>query len=353
MNIFNQRLQSLQKRVAEAECDGFIIDHQTNLYYLTGLTLSAGRLLVDLEGATLFVDARYYEKCVKSSPFPVILAETPNTFIDHLSLIQVLGFDSDNTSYHDFLKLEKNTKRTLKGINDPILKQRMIKSEIEITLLKQAATLGSEGFDYVVSLLKEGITETELAIELEIFWKRRGSKGMAFDPIIAFGPNSSMPHYTVSNTSLKKGQPVLLDIGVNFHHYHSDMTRVVFFGNPDPKMAEIYAVVKKAQEEALKLCRPGTSIRELDAAARNYIEEKGYGKYFSHSLGHGVGLDIHELPVLSGNAEDLSLQPGMVITVEPGIYLQDIGGVRIEDTVVITENGYDNLTNRSKELTIV
>lgn len=353
MNIFNIRLQRLHKMIKDAECDGFIVDNQTNLYYLTGLSLSAGKLLIDQESATLFVDARYYEICKKSSPFPVILAQTPNTFLEHISSIKILGFDSNNTSFSDYLTLEKKTKKILKGIEDPVLKLRMVKDEEEVIILKVAAALGSEGYDHVVSLLKEGMTEAEIAIELEIFWKRRGSKGMAFDPIIAFGPNSSMPHYSAGKTPLQRGQPVLIDIGVNLNHYHSDMTRVVFFGNPDPRILEIYEVVKQAQEKALEICSPGTLVKDLDKVARESIESQGYGKHFTHSLGHGVGLDIHELPTIRNTTEDLALQTGMVITIEPGVYLPDIGGVRIEDTVVITKNGHENLTNRSKEITIV
>jgi len=204
-------------------------------------------------------------------------------------------------------------------------------------------------------MLKEGISENELAIELEIFWKRRGSKAIAFDPIIAFGSNSSMPHYRVGQRKLNTGEAVLIDIGVNLNHYHSDMTRVVFFGDPDPKIASIYEIVLKAQELALENCRPGTPIAELDASARTYIEQKGYGENFTHSLGHGVGLEIHELPLIRSQSPgaDTQLEEGMVVTIEPGIYLPGIGGVRIEDTVAITRDGYENLTNRSKELSII
>lgn len=164
-----------------------------------------------------------------------------------------------------------------------------------------------------------------------------------------------MPHYRAGNTKLKQGMPILIDIGVNYRHYHSDMTRVVFLGEPDPKLKTIYHIVEKAQKEALQLCKPGTLIGELDRAARGYIESQGYGDHFGHGLGHGVGLEIHELPNVRNKPpfNSMVLLPGMVITIEPGIYIPDIGGVRIEDTIVITENGHENLTERSKELNIL
>ncbi len=358
MNIFNQRLEKLKELLLNEECDGIIVDDSINLFYLTGLFLSAGKLLVHPKGATLLVDSRYIELCKSNSPFPVELS-TKNTGMNDLikgSEIKRLAFNSDNTSYGEFKKLESEFGHlSLKPIGNPVLKLRAVKDPGEIEILKEAAALGSEGYDYLVEMLKEGISENELAIELEIFWKRRGSKAIAFDPIIAFGSNSSMPHYRVGQRKLNTGEAVLIDIGVNLNHYHSDMTRVVFFGDPDPKIASIYEIVLKAQELALENCRPGTPIAELDASARTYIEQKGYGENFTHSLGHGVGLEIHELPLIRSQSPgaDTQLEEGMVVTIEPGIYLPGIGGVRIEDTVAITRDGYENLTNRSKELSII
>ena len=199
---------------------------------------------------------------------------------------------------------------------------------------------------YVLSLLKEEISEAELALELEFFWKKRGAKKLAFDPIIAFGANSSMPHYRAGLAKLQSHTSILIDIGVVLSHYHSDMTRVVHFGTPTSVIEKIYSIVEEAKARALALCCPGTLVGELDRAARDWIASQGYGERFTHSLGHGVGLDIHEPPTIrdSGLYRTLPLQPGMVITIEPGIYLPGIGGVRLEDTVLITENGHENLT---------
>ncbi len=357
---YKQRLKRLQTHIQEANCDLLLIEEVINLYYMTGIELSAGKLFVDGEGACLFVDSRYFETCQKLSPFTVKLLEENaiQEWIPERNNIQTLGFDSTVTSYSRYLELKKlclalkkRSGNTIKltALPAPLKMLRCIKDAEEIALLKKAADLGSEGFDFICNSLSSGISESELALELEIFWKRKGSKGLAFDPIIAFGANGSMPHYRPGKTRLKKGDSVLIDIGVNVQHYHSDMTRVVYFDSPQEEITVIYEIVREAQRRALELCIPGTRIKDLDKAARDYITKKGYGENFTHNLGHGVGLEIHEAPTLNQKSIDknLPLQEGMVITIEPGIYLPNIGGVRLEDTVVITSNGYENLTNKT------
>jgi Xaa-Pro aminopeptidase len=221
---------------------------------------------------------------------------------------------------------------------------RLIKDAEEISKLRAAAQLGYEGYLFALSLLREGVSEKELALALELFWKERGASRLAFDSIIAFGPNSSMPHYRPDETTLKQNTSVLIDCGVVLSHYHSDMTRVAYFGNPPQEIQTIYPIVEEAKAKAIEACRPGTLIGDLDRIARDWIQSKGYGEYFSHSLGHGVGLEIHENPIIrqTGPFSEKPLKTGMVITIEPGIYLPGIGGVRLEDTILITENGYEN-----------
>ncbi|MEM1282951.1 MAG: aminopeptidase P family protein, partial [Chlamydiota bacterium] len=341
---YRSRIRNVQKYLKAKKLDGLIIENVLNIFYLTGLELSLGTLFVTQSSCRLVVDNRYYETCKKHSPVPVNLS-TQNWFPTFISQkrcdnIHVVGFDSENTSYDQYLahkkimnnlKKETNGKRKiqLKAVKNPIRSLRTVKDKDEIKALKKAAKLGSEGYDYVCSLLKSGISELDVAQQLEIFWKQKGSKGVAFESIIAFGANSSMPHYRPSRDKLKKGQPVLIDIGVNLNHYHSDMTRVPFFGKPSKKMEEIYHVVLEAQEEAISLCAPGVGMSAIDAAARDLIASRGYGKYFTHSLGHGIGLEVHENPFFR-KTEEIYLQEGMVITIEPGVYLPGVGGVRIE-----------------------
>lgn len=347
--MYSERIAKAGQKLPNWGCQALLIEEKTNLYYLTGQSLSSGAVIVHDQGADLFVDNRYYESCLNHAPCSVHLveAESLSNFIKQNNIAS-LGFDSENTTYKRHQELQKYS-TALIPLDNPIKFLRMIKDQFEIQTLREAAILGSQGFDFVCSLLREGIKENEVAAELEIFWIRRGSKSLAFDPIIAFGPNSSMPHYRAGNNVLRKGMPVLIDIGVNYRHYHSDMTRVVFYGEPDPKIRAIYTIVEKAQKAALSLCKPGTPIGKLDETARGLIKSEGYGEFFNHGLGHGVGLEIHESPSVRNNPphSELLLQPGMVITIEPGIYLPGIGGVRIEDTVLITPTGSDNLTMRS------
>jgi Xaa-Pro aminopeptidase len=350
-----QRLQQLQMSISNNACDALLIENTIDLFYLTGIELSTGQLLASSQNIVLIVDKRYFEYCQKCSPITVWDAENYSLnacfATPEFSSTTALGFNSSKTIYKDFLQLQKLAEAKsfqLVPIESPLQNLRAIKDETELQLLQEAGNLGSLGFDFVLSLLREGITELEIANELEIFWKKHGSKGLAFDPIIAFGTNSSMPHYRAGNAQLQHGNIVLIDIGVNLHHYHSDMTRTVFFGSPHPKLAEIHEIVQQAQAAALALCRPGTNLAELDNAARELIAAHSFGPQFSHSLGHGVGLEIHEYPTIKNIPPYASvpLAPGMVITIEPGIYLPELGGVRIEDTIAITKDGYLNLTNR-------
>lgn len=357
---YKHRLKKLQERLQPLGCDALIIDDPINLYYMTGLELSLGRLVVYADGALLMVDGRYFEACKKHSPFPVELTDTApfkkRAQSAPFNNFKKVGFDSERTPYNGYEKLKSELPNaTLIPVEAPLQPLRNIKDAEEIDLLKDAANLGSEGYDFVLALLEPGITEIALATELEIFWKRKGSKGLAFDPIIAFGPNSAMPHYRPNTTKLKQGDTVLIDIGVNLKHYHSDMTRTTFFGTPDPRVAKIYTIVKEAQEKALSLCEPGTPLGEIDAISRSHIDAAGYGQYYTHGLGHGVGLEIHEFPSIRKTIaatphphSNIPLEPGMVITIEPGIYLPGFGGVRIEDTILITHKGHENLTNRPK-----
>ncbi len=356
--MYQQRVKKLKKLLKEESCDAIFINDPVNIYYLTGLDLSAGQLLVYSGGTYLIVDGRYLEVCKKKCPFIVRLDSDGKGFEEVLSLkgcskIKTLGFCSDRLSYQSYLHLKSKLKKfgiIAKALDKPVEEIRSVKDASEIILMKKAARLGSLGFDFVVSKLKEGIKEKELALELEFFWRKKGASKLAFESIIAFGPNSSMPHHKTGERKLKKGDPVLIDIGVYLNGYNSDMTRVVFFGEPKEEIKKIYDIVKTAQQNALDLCKPGIKIGELDKAARDYITTLGYGKNFSHALGHSIGIEIHEYPRVKGAKPDseVLLKPGMVFTVEPGVYVPKVGGVRLEDTVAITKKGHDNLTNRPK-----
>jgi Xaa-Pro aminopeptidase len=349
-----ERIHKLQKLIKDSYAA--LVDHPINLFYLTGLDLSAGRLVVTQDQCFLIADGRYYESCKQKCSFPVLLLKEnvlKDLFFAQLDKVDKVIFDEENTTYHEYTQLKKildPLEIVLEPSQDLVAQLRRIKDSHELVKLEKAGVLGSAGFDYVCSILKEGISEEEVAAQLEIFWRQHGGKGVAFDPIIAFGANGSMPHYRAGKDRLKHGQPVLIDIGVTLDHYHSDMTRTVFIGEPPPKIKEIYAIVLEAQKRAIASCKPGITVGHLDATARDYITEKGYGDFFTHSLGHGIGLDVHEFPILRNKPpmQSVVLEPGMVITIEPGIYVPGEGGVRIEDTVVVTPSGCKDLTNRPK-----
>ena len=306
------RVKKVQDMLAQKAVDALLIEDEVNLYYMTGLSLSASKLLVTHQEAMLFVDARYLELCQKRSPFPVQLldpSKLDQIFQGVFASIRTLAFASDKLSYHGYMQLKKQLDALphpiqLVPLQNPLQAIRLYKDQEEIEKLKSASNLGSAGFDFLCSILHEGISEEEAASELEIFWKKSGASSAAFDPIIAFGANSSMPHYRAGQARLEKGQIILIDIGVTLNHYHSDMTRVAFFEAADALLLSIHSIAQNAQEAALEKCRPGTPLGALDTAAREVIDKAGYGKHFTDSLGHGIGLEVHEYPTIK-NADPL------------------------------------------------
>ncbi len=339
-NVFLDRMQATLKVNG---VDALIIEKPIDLFYLTGLQLSLGTLIISKKGARLFVDGRYLAFAKKNGPCP-----SEKTTVDALkktlSLFSRIGFDAAETSHARWETLKKLTTNELIPVKKPTDTVRAIKTPTEIKALKKSAALLWKGFLYLKKQLKVGITEKKAASLFEIYCLEHGAEKMAFDPIVAFGKNTAYPHYRPGNVRLKKGDTVLIDIGVVVDHYHSDMTRTIFFGTPDKRALLIAAVVKEAHDAALRLCKPGVKVGELDKAACSIIKKAGLESHLAHSLGHGVGLEIHEFPRLKfqGEDHDVILREGMVITIEPGLYWEGVGGHRYEDTIVITKKGYDN-----------
>lgn len=344
------RISHLKKALKKAELDACLIENPIDLFYYTGLKLSSGRLLIHEDETHLFVDGRYLQMAKKNSFYQTSL-DSPQKLLDCCQKLKVarLGFDGRNTSYDRFLLLEQWKKQGRRDIgliaSSSLFKTlRMIKDRQEITQMKKSADLLWTGFTFINRSLKKGITEKELSRRFEIFCLEHGADGLAFEPIIAFGPNSAMPHYRSQNVALKEGDAVLIDIGVVLNGYHSDMTRVVFYKKENPYLRHLYEIVQKSQKNALKLCQPGVKFKELDLAVRQVMREENVEDLFIHSLGHGIGLETHEFPRIKydGDDKDVILQSGMVFTVEPGLYVPGKGGVRYEDTIVITASGYTN-----------
>lgn len=327
-----------------------MIEQPLELFYFTGLKLSAGRLLVDSTDALLLVDGRYLQIAEEKSPYRTALDSSEKLLSFCKShRIRSLGFDGRHTSYDHFFRLkhwQKKEGANLKLIPSTSLFKhaRAIKDKDEVQKLQTCASLLWKGFQFIRASLKKGIKEKELSKHFEIFCLERGADRLSFEPIIAFGPNSAMPHYRSQETRLKEGDIVLIDIGLSVDNYHSDMTRVLFYKKENPYLRRLYEIAQRAQKSALKLCRPGVKIQQLDMAARQVMCEENVEDLFVHSLGHGIGLEVHEFPRIKFDSEDkdVVLEKGMVFTVEPGLYVPNIGGVRYEDTVLITPTGHKN-----------
>jgi len=236
---------------------------------------------------------------------------------------------------------------------DEINELRLCKGPEEIALLRKAVAITDRCFTHVLGLIKPGVLEWDIAVEIEYFYKKNGCTGTSFDSIVASGRGSSMPHYNSSmEKRVEKGDAVLIDMGCVYRGYNSDLTRTVFVHRVDDELKKIYAIVKSAQEQSIQFIRPGVRTGEVDAKARDFIESKGYGWAFGHSLGHGVGLEVHEFPAIKSGGR-VPMREGMAVTVEPGIYLPGKGGVRIEDVVLVTADGREILSKSNKDITIV
>ena len=338
------RIASLQLSLKE---EALLIEDPIDLYYLTGLTLSTGQLWLFSKESLLLVDGRYIESA-KLAPCPskLLSSKESKSFIER-NQIKSLKFDGAKTTFDRVQILQKNHPDLLL-ISHPFATKelRLIKEPSEIANLQKSADLLWEGFIYLKTLLCEGVSEKEVATKFTLFCLERGADSLSFDPIVAFGENSALPHYRAGQSRLKQGDVILVDIGVTYNHYHSDMTRMLFFGLKDPLLSKWLSIVIEAHEAALRLCKAGLHIKELDRAARAVFKKHQVEEYFIHSLGHGVGLEIHEFPKIRFDAleGDLILKPGMVFTIEPGLYLPGTGGIRYEDTIFITEDGYTSFT---------
>ena len=280
---------------------------------------------------------------------PVI---TLRMVMEELDVI-TLGVESDRMTVEEFELLAHHVRRKaitpLKGFIEEL---RRVKSEDEIALIAKAEAISDEAFSHVIKLIKPGMTELEIAMELEFQMRRAGASGVSFDTIVASGKRSSMPHGVATDKKVEIGDFITMDYGCIYQGYCSDITRTIALGQVDEKQETVYNLVRKAQEEALAVIKAGVTGKEVHMAAQNVFQDAGYGPFFGHGLGHSVGLEIHEEPRFSPKAEEV-MQENMVITVEPGLYLPNWGGVRIEDLVVIKKDGYINLTHSPKELIIL
>ncbi len=337
--------------------DGILITSPYNRRYISNFTGTAGVVLISADKALFITDFRYIEQASNQCQgFEIVkfsgsIPEEIARLTKELG-IQKLGFEEDYVTYSSYKVYAKEITAELVPITGMIEKLRLIKTDAEIKILKVAADIADAAFKHILDFLRPGKTELEVSNELEFFMRKAGATSSSFDTIVASGHRSALPHGVASDKVIESGDIVTMDYGCYYNGYVSDITRTVAVGEPDAKLKEIYEIVLEAQLRGMAGYRPGITGKEADALSRDYITEKGYGEYFGHSNGHGIGLEIHEGPGLSMKS-DITLEPGMVVTCEPGIYIPGLGGVRIEDDTLITNDSNEALTHSTKELIIL
>ncbi|WP_407308284.1 M24 family metallopeptidase [Desulfosporosinus sp. SB140] len=350
------RLERMRQRMQEDKIDAYVVLRPENGRYLSGFTGGEATLIVTLDKAFLLTDFRYIEQAKEQAPdFEIV-----KTGHDHfLTLVEIglqskrVGFEGDFITYSDYGKLRQSFLQSeLLSLPSFVNDLRSIKDEQEINLIRQAVRIADDAFAEVLKTIEIGQTEQEIGLNLEFFMRRLGANGGSFEFIIASGNRSALPHGTASPKQVQAGEFLTMDFGAIYQGYCSDITRTIFLGEPTEKQREIYALVLEAQRAGIAAVTPGRTGKEVDAVARKIIEDAGYGEYFGHGLGHSVGLAIHEGPNFNMREERV-IEPGMVVTVEPGIYIPDWGGVRIEDIILVTENGCEVLTKAPKEFIIL
>lgn len=353
-------MNRIEKLVIPEGADCALITSDISRRYFTGMKSSAGIVLVFRNAAYLLIDFRYIEKArntvkdcevIEQQSLKEQIAELMKKHNAHSIAVEAadmtlsrMAFYEEKFPEFEFIKSGE--------LSDNISEMRTVKTADEIEKIKSAQRIAEKAFDEVLNIIKPGVTEREISLCLDEFMLRNGAEALSFETIALGGKNTSMPHGVPSEYTVKSGDFVLMDFGAVYDGYHSDMTRTVCVGKPSEKMEEVYSIVLDAQLKALDTVKAGITGAQLDRSARDVIKNAGYGECFGHSLGHGVGMEIHEFPTASEKSETV-LKENMVVTVEPGIYLPEEFGVRIEDFVVVTEKLCENLTKCPKKMIIL
>ena len=354
-------MDRLRGSLEGAGCDALLVTHLTNIRYLTGFTGSAALLLVRPDDLTFVTDGRYEEQAAgqlraAGVDADVVIGRSAAVQRDTVSELAAgiarLGLEADHVTWAEQRRYAEEwfPASALVPSSGLVEALRLVKDEGEVARIEAACGIADAALAVVAPLLEDGLTETAFALELDTEMRRQGADDLSFETIVAAGPNGSRPHHSPSGRRIERGDLVVIDFGALVDGYHSDMTRTIAVGGPealDDTQTRMVEVVRASQAAGVAAVRAGASTRDVDAACRDVIEEAGWGEAFVHGTGHGVGLDIHEDPRVSWSA-DATLAAGHVVTVEPGVYLPGHGGVRIEDTVVVTETGCRTLTRAPK-----
>jgi Xaa-Pro aminopeptidase len=349
-----KRVDKLLKKMGNI-IEAFYITNLSNIRYISGFTGSSAYLYVSKSRQILLTDFRYIEQAENECDgFRIVDYTKEGLYKTLVKLaeedgVTTLAFEGEHLRYEEFQNLSHHLLPiTTLSMVDFIEEIRMVKAPEELENIKKAAAIADKAFLHILDYIKPGMRETEIALELEYFMKLAGAEKLSFDTIVASGVHSAMPHASPTRKKVEKGDFITMDFGCVYQGYCSDMTRTIVIGKAKKGQKKIYKTVLKAQEQALEQVKAGMLASDLDGVAREIIEEK-YKGYFGHGLGHGVGLDIHEAPRISPKG-DVVLAKGMVITIEPGIYIPEFGGVRIEDLIVVTKKNCKNYTVSEKKL---
>lgn len=354
----NTKIKWLRDKIRLLDMQGMIVSNPVNIKYLTNID-AEGVLLITRKENIFITDGRYIE--VANSTVTIddeiivcnIKDISKDDYENFFNYCENVGFEENYITYAEYKEyIHKYKINNFEETESIIEKQRMIKDEEEIRNLRKACSITDDCFDHLKEFIKIGMTEKEVALEIERFFKLNGADGLSFDSIVASGRNSSMPHAVPTDKKIEAGDPITIDFGCKYKGYCSDMTRTFFYKEVSQKQKEVYNLVLKANEAAEAAIKPGMKLSEIDAVARNIITEAGYGKEFNHRLGHFIGKDVHEFGDVS-SVSDIIAKPGMIFSIEPGVYLQGDFGVRIEDLVMVTEDGCKVLNSYPKELTVI
>ncbi len=354
---FQDRVKKVQKKLKELKLDGLIVSNMKNIYYLCNFTGDSGIMLITKNNSYLITDYRFEGEIVEKIKGSSYIL-TNKGYLKELKeskffkKLNNIGFESIAVSYFNYQNFKKELGKNLKPTNGIVEELRMIKSKDEIEIMKKAAMIAEKALEETLQFIKIGVIEKDIANELEYRMKKYGGEGASFDTIVASGSRSAVPHGTASSKNIKNNDFIVIDFGTFYKGYASDCTRTFFIGKPKDKDMELYDVVYNAQKLVREQIKLNMVFKDIDAIARSYISSKGYGERFTHSLGHGIGLSVHEQPLVTSKSEG-KLKEGMVITIEPGVYIKDYGGVRIEDMVVFLDGKKTILTKFPRELQIL
>ena len=349
------RLEQLRQALRQSDLDAVLITRPENQRYLSGFTGGEAALLITQQQALLLTDFRYYDQVAEEAPlFELVEVESKIGLVLKELVkkhgVRKLGFESAHLPFAEYQAWKQATRGTKWVAATSIAEDiRAIKDKQELATMRKAIAIADEACEHIRSFIQPGMTEKQVAWELEMYMRNHGAEGVAFPFIVGAGPNGAKPHAVPLDRPIREGELIVLDMGARVDGYNSDLTRTICLGKPDGKAQEIYDIVLRAQRAAEKGAKPGMKGKEIDAIARKVIADAGYAAAFGHGLGHGVGLAVHEKPGGGARSEDV-MQPGMVCTIEPGIYLSGWGGVRIEDMVLFTERGAQVLTHARKDL---